>query len=73
MQIEMQWFHVILTTYGAWLPGDPRGFRTPNHRLHIEGDYKTPPLTGKHARLHETAASTLTQPIVTIAKRDRET
>ena len=22
------WHHVIITTYGSWLPGDPRGFRT---------------------------------------------
>ncbi len=40
------WFHVILTTYGAWLPGDPRGFRTRHHRDHVEGDYKSPPAVG---------------------------
>ena len=40
---DFQWFHVVLTTYGAWLPGDQRGFRTRNHRLHVPGDYKSPP------------------------------
>jgi hypothetical protein len=30
-------------TYGTWLPGDPKGFRTRHHREHIEGDYKKPP------------------------------
>jgi len=37
---------VILTTYGAWVPGDPRGFRTRHHRDHVEGDYKDPPAAG---------------------------
>ena len=37
------WFHVVLTTYGAWLPGDERGFRTRRHREHVDGDYKRRP------------------------------
>jgi hypothetical protein len=37
------WFHAIITTYGAWLDGDARGFRTRHHREHVEGDYKNPP------------------------------
>jgi REP element-mobilizing transposase RayT len=44
--ITPSWFHVILTTYGAWLPGDSRGFRTRHHRDHVEGDYKNPPEVG---------------------------
>jgi hypothetical protein len=43
------WHHVVLTTYGAWLPGDPRGFRTRHHRQHVEGDYKSPPPAGAYA------------------------
>ncbi|MBA3313305.1 MAG: hypothetical protein H0T47_08460 [Planctomycetaceae bacterium] len=42
------WHHVVLTTYGAWLDGDPRGFRTKNHRKHIEGDHKHPPRPGSY-------------------------
>lgn len=38
-----RWYHVTITTYGSWLPGDPRGFRTRGHREHIEGDYESPP------------------------------
>jgi hypothetical protein len=34
------WFHVVLTVYGNWLPGDPRGFRTPKHEEHVEGIIK---------------------------------
>lgn len=30
------WFHCIATTYGAWLYGDSRGFRTRHHREHVE-------------------------------------
>lgn len=40
---ERRWYHCILTVYGAWLPGDPRGFRTRHHREHVDGDYKHPP------------------------------
>lgn len=37
------WYHIMCHTYGTWLPGDPRGFRTRHHREHVEGDYKSPP------------------------------
>lgn len=50
-----RWFHIILTTYGAWLPGDPRGFRTRHHRDHVDGDYKSPPPTGLYDGLHRSA------------------
>jgi acetylornithine deacetylase len=40
---ERVWFHITAHTYGAWLHGDPRGFRTRHHREHVEGDYKNPP------------------------------
>jgi len=46
---DYRWFHVVLTTYGTWLYGDPRGFRTRRHMEHIEGDYKNPPPAGKYA------------------------
>lgn len=29
------WYHVTGTTYGAWLPGDSRGWKTRHHRRHI--------------------------------------
>ena len=44
------WYHIIGSTYGNWLPGDGRGWRTRHHREHIEGDYKNPPPTGTHDR-----------------------
>ncbi|MGC1272515.1 MAG: hypothetical protein WBC44_02320 [Planctomycetaceae bacterium] len=53
MNDDRRWFHVTITTYGSWLPGDPRGFRTRHHREHVDGDYKRPPeedYAGRHAR-----------------------
>lgn len=44
-----RWFHVTAHTYGSWLYGDPRGFRTRYHREHVEGDYKNPPPRGRYA------------------------
>ena len=35
-------------TFGTWLPGDPKGFRTRHHREHVDGDYKNPPPKGKY-------------------------
>jgi hypothetical protein len=49
------WYHCMGHTYGTWLPGDPRGFRTRHHRQHIEGDYKNPPPRGKYDALHDHA------------------
>lgn len=37
------WYHVTGGTYGSWLRGDPRGWRTRHHREHVEGDYRNPP------------------------------
>src|SRR3954453_2014099 len=42
------WYHVMGHTYGTWLPGDPKGFRTRDHREHVDGDYKNPPPKGKY-------------------------
>lgn len=45
------WFHVVGNTYGTWLYGDPRGFRTRHHRQHVEGDYRHPPPPGAYEAL----------------------
>lgn len=36
------------STKGAWLRGDPRGWRSRHHREHVQGDYKHPPPPGAH-------------------------
>lgn len=46
------WWHLILTCRGQWLPGDPRGFRSRNHRIHSSGDYRNRPPEAEHAGLY---------------------
>ena len=48
-----RWRHVVIGTYNSWLPGDPRGFRSEEHKVHSSGDYKNPPPVGEHAGLHK--------------------
>ena len=68
---NQRWFHIILTTYGAWLPGDPRGFRTRRHREHVEGDYKSPPPAGLYEGLHESARAAQKEQARTFTPHER--
>ena len=61
------WFHFIETTYGSWLYGDARGFRTRHHREHVEGDYKNPPPPDKYAFERQRSIVSLKQPPVILA------
>ena len=75
------WHHLILSTYGSWLYGDPRGFRTRHHREHVEGDYKNPPPEGRYAERERRSRESLKcapvcvpdclRPVVGEALRDR--
>ena len=56
-----KWFHLTSHTYGAWLPGDPRGFRTWKQHEHIEGDYKSPPPPGKYDDVFKRSKSLMKQ------------
>ena len=56
-----RWFHCTTHTYGAWLQGDPRGFRTRDHEEHVEGDYKNPPPAGTYDERHARNAERLVQ------------
>jgi len=47
----MNWWHVIISTRNSWLPGDKRGFRSKNHKIHSSGDYKKPPPIEEHSGL----------------------
>lgn len=63
---DFKWFHVILSTYGSWLPGDPRGFRTRKHKLHVEGDYKNPPPPDAFQGLQQSARNAMKRDSVTL-------
>lgn len=61
------WFHVTVGTYGNWLYGDARGFRTRHHREHVEGDYKSPPPPERYAERRRRSRESLKAPPVTLA------
>ena len=65
------WYHVDGHTYGTWLPGDPRGWRSRWHREHVEGDYKHPPPKGQGASLHRRSKELLKRPSVHLTRRQR--
>ncbi|MFO0811398.1 MAG: hypothetical protein U0746_22440 [Gemmataceae bacterium] len=71
MDEEHEWFHCVATTYGAWLDGDPRGFRTRHHREHVEGDYKNPPPKGRYDDRAERSRASLKQPPVVLTVDER--
>lgn len=62
------WYHCMSNTYGTWLPGDPRGFRTRGHREHIEGDYKSPPPQGRYEQRHRAAKQLLKRESVVLPR-----
>jgi hypothetical protein len=72
MADQWYWYHIIETAYGAWLPGDSRGFRTRHHREHVEGDYKNPPPEGQYAARARHSRELLIQPPVVFPVRLRE-
>ena len=67
MDQTWQWFHCTTHTYGAWLHGDERSFRTRHHREHILGDYKHPPPDGMYDHLLERSRRLLKQAPVVVA------
>ena len=71
MADDRTWFHVTTHTYGAWLYGDPRGFRTRHHREHVEGDYKNPPPPGTYAAKYERSKRLLKQDPVRLTQHQQ--
>ena len=50
-----RWRFVTIGTHNAWKPGDPRGWRSRNHKIHSSGDYRNPPPVEEHAGLRQWA------------------
>jgi len=65
------WHHIQWSTFGAWLPGDPRGFRNHQHRIHSQGNYKAPPPSGEHRGLLEYSKRVMHKPAVTLDPKTR--
>jgi REP element-mobilizing transposase RayT len=49
----LRWFHITWSTVNAWLPGDERGFRSKDHKIHSSGDHRNPPPNQEHAGLRK--------------------
>jgi REP element-mobilizing transposase RayT len=60
----MRWRHVVISTANSWLPGEPRGFRSRDHKIHSSGDYRNPPPAGEHAGLFRYSKKISGEPIV---------
>ncbi|MHB1156080.1 MAG: hypothetical protein ACYC26_04495 [Phycisphaerales bacterium] len=48
-----RWRLVTISTKRSWLPGDPRGWRSRDHKRHSSGDYKHRPPSGEHEGLYD--------------------
>ena len=59
-----RWRHIIISTLNSWLPGDPRGFRTVEHKIHSSGDYQNPPPEWEHAGLWEYSKRISGNPVI---------
>ena len=66
------WYHCTGSTYGTWLRGDPRGWRSRKHREHVEGDYQNPPPRGKHDREYEQSKRLMRRKRVVLTPEQRE-
>ncbi len=60
----MRWRHVTIGTWNSWLPGDARGFRSKQHKVHSSGDYRSPPPEGEHAGLHRYSERISAEPVL---------
>ncbi|HEX3316343.1 MAG TPA: transposase [Gemmataceae bacterium] len=60
----MCWRHVVFGPLNSWLPGDARGFRTRDHKLHSSGDYINPPPPDEHARLLKYSQNMSDDPVI---------
>ncbi len=58
-----KWRHVVIHTLNSWLPGDPKGCRSKEHRKHSSGDYKNPPPPGEHAGIFRHSQSISGNPV----------
>src|SRR5947209_333889 len=62
------WYHIMCHTYGTWLPGEAKGFRTRHHREHVSGNYRNPPLAGFYSTRLEHSKNLMTRAAVQLDK-----
>lgn len=67
-----RWYHVVAGTYGSWLPGDPRGFRTLKEKETVPFDYRNPPPEGKYEGLRRAVVASMSREPVRLDRSQRE-
>jgi len=67
------WFHCVGTTYGAWLRGDARGWRSRKHKIHVPYDYHHPSPPGRYDRLLAYSKFIMKRDVVELAWLERVT
>ena len=67
-----RWYHVDGNTYGTWLHGDHRGWRTRHHRTHVPYDYKNPPPPEVYERLEKHSLASMKDAIVFLTPPQRK-
>jgi REP element-mobilizing transposase RayT len=65
-------YHAICTYHGQWIPGDERGWRCRDHRVHSSGDYKRPPPPEEHEGLRRHVRAQLNNPPVRLSRHQFE-
>jgi REP element-mobilizing transposase RayT len=65
------WYHCTGSTYGTWVRGDPRGWRSKGHREHVEGDYKRLPPDGKYAAMEAASKRLMKRERVVLSREAR--
>jgi len=71
MQPYGDWYHCNGSTYGQWLPGDPRGWRSEKHKTHVDGDYQSPPPEDAHISIHQQSKDLLKHTPFTLSFEQR--
>jgi hypothetical protein len=66
------WYHCILSTYGSWVRGDTRGWRSRRHREHVDGDYRQPPSRELHEPERRQSFQQMTRPVVVLTPQQRD-
>src|SRR5688572_11224050 len=66
------WYHCTGSTYGAWVRGDPRGWRSRKHHEHVDGDYRNPPAPGKYPYEFEQSKKLMKRQRVELTPEQRE-
>jgi REP element-mobilizing transposase RayT len=64
MSGPQNWYHITLSTYNSWLPGDPRGWRSWHHKTHSTGHHRAPPPADEHANILKHAQSISTDVVI---------